>query len=239
MGSLILLPNLLTEEATFAPYFKLFLLDEVKKLNGLIAESTKGARQFFKIFKDPLINKLTLSFLKKENTKGDLDFLLEPIEDGERWGLISDAGLPAIADPGSDLVLRARIKGLKVEAFGVTSSIAGSLMLSGLPGQHFTFHGYLPKEEGERKKALVKIEALSKKEGSTHIFIETPFRNVALFESLMQVLDKETYLCIAIDLSSPKEEVHTRKVKAWINQKIDFDERPAIFLLNGRVNKIK
>lgn len=235
MGSLILLPNLLTEEATFAPYFKLFLLDEVKKLNGLIAESTKGARQFFKIFKDPLINKLTLSFLKKENTKAELDFLLEPIEAGERWGLISDAGLPAIADPGSDLVLRARIKGLKVEAFGVTSSITGALMLSGLPGQHFTFHGYLPKEEGERKKALVKIEALSKKEGSTHIFIETPFRSAALFESLMQVLDKETYLSIAIDLSSPKEEVNTRKVKSWINQKIDFDKRPAIFLLNAKI----
>ncbi len=232
-GALILFPHLLSEEATFRDAFKLFLLEEVQKLDGLIAESQKGARSFFKIFKDPKVNSLTLSFLTERSNKGDIDFFLEPIEKGERWGLISDAGLPGIGDPGSALVLRARSKRLDVRAFGVTCSITGALMLSGLNGQHFVFHGYLPKEEKGRKEALLQIEKLSKKEGSTQIFIEVPHRNEALFQTIIETLDPDAMLCIAVDLSMPTEEVDTMKVRTWARKELNLDKRPAIFLFNA------
>ncbi len=232
-GSLILFPHLLSEEATFREPFKLFLLEEVQKLDGLIAESQKGARSFFKIFKDPKVNSLTLSFLTERSSKAELDFFLEPIEKGQKWGLISDAGLPGIGDPGSALVLKARSKRLDVKAFGVTCSITGALMLSGLNGQHFVFHGYVPKEEEGRKKALLEMEKRSKKEGSTQIFIEAPHRNEALFETLIQTLDPDTMLCIAVDLSAATEEVDTMKVRTWARKKLNLDKRPAIFLFNS------
>ena len=232
-GSLILLPNLLSEEATFREPFRSFLIEEVQKLDGLIAESSKGAHQFFKIFKDPQINRLTLSFLNERSKPSEIDFFLEPIEQGKNWGLISDAGLPAIGDPGSKLVLRARSKRLRVKAFGMTSSITGALMLSGLNGQHFTFHGYLPKEEEERRKAIVDMEKCSKKEGATQIFIEAPHRNQFLFETLVQTLDPDTMLCIAVDLSAPTEEVDTMRVRTWARKVLNLEKRPAIFLFNS------
>ncbi|MCF7852845.1 MAG: SAM-dependent methyltransferase [Simkaniaceae bacterium] len=212
---LILLPNLLSHEAVFKGAFVEFLRPEILKLQGLFIESMKGGKAFMSLFKEPSLNKATLSYLNEHTKPDELDFLLEPIEQGETWGIVSDAGMPVIADPGSNLILRAHQKGIPVSSYGMTSSILGALQLSGLPGQHFTFEGYLPREEKQRKEMIQKIEAASKKDKSTHLFIETPYRNRDLFQALLQTLHPKTYLSISIELSSPREVVYTKRVEKW------------------------
>ena len=232
-AGLILLPNLLSHEASYKDGFVEMIRPEILKLSGLFIESQKGGRKFMSLFKEPSLNKATLSYLNEHTTKEELDFLLEPIEEGQRWGLVSDCGLPNLADPGANLVLQAKRKGINVTAIGAVCSVTAALMLSGLPGQSFTFHGYLPKEEADRKRVLVKLERLSRETGQTQIFIETPYRNEAMMESMMQVLGSHTYLCVAADISAPTEEVITLRMVGWENQKMDLEKRPAVYLINS------
>ncbi|MDN3504163.1 MAG: SAM-dependent methyltransferase [Rhabdochlamydiaceae bacterium] len=230
---LILLPNLLSTEASYREGFVEMIRPEVVKLSGLFIESQKGGRKFMSLFKEPSLNKATLSYLNEHTSKDELDFLLEPIEQGQKWGLISDCGLPNLADPGANLVMRARRKGIKVSAIGAVCSVTAALMLSGLPGQCFTFHGYLPKEEADRKRLLVKLERISRDTGQTQVFIETPYRNAAMMESAMQVLGSHTYFSVVADISAPTEEVVTLRMVEWKHQKLDLEKRPAVFLINA------
>ncbi|WP_100934869.1 SAM-dependent methyltransferase [Candidatus Chlamydia corallus] len=211
--TLYLLPNTLGNRAveTLPPVIG----EVVHKLNGLIVESDRGGRAFLSLWKLPEVHKFPLAILSKHaRLPKAWDFYLEPIvKHGENWGLISDAGLPCIADPGASLVHRARALGIPVQAFSGPCSITLALMLSGLFSQSFIFLGYLPQSPKERLKSIKK--AVASQQGSTSVCIETPYRNIYTFESLLNSLPSCAELCIASDLSGPNELVLTRPVKLW------------------------
>lgn len=214
---LYLLPNLLSEESLASDWFPQLCFEVVPRLDGLICESEKGARRYLKLFTFPegkSFRDVPLLVLS-EHTKGEeLGKMISQIKGGT-WGLISDAGLPLLADPGSVLVALARRAGIRVVALPGPSSVILSLMLSGLPSQAFAFHGYLPREGGELIERLKVLEERSRKEGSTQLCIEAPYRNLKLFEAMVQTLKGETALSVASDLTGPKEFVITQTVKRW------------------------
>ena len=234
-GELILLPNLLSQSNASKQVFAEFVRPAIAHLQGLFLESPKGGKEFKSLFKDPALNKAMISYINEHTKESDYDFYLEPLEKGERWALVSDAGLPIIADPGSHLVLKAHEKGIKVSAYGMTCSITGALMLSGLASQHFTFHGYLPRDDAQRKHEIQAIESRSQKEGSTHIFIEAPYRNEQLLHALIKTLHPDTYLSVSVDLTGESEQVVTRRVSAWGDVHLDLEKKPAVFILKGNL----
>jgi 16S rRNA (cytidine1402-2'-O)-methyltransferase len=188
-------------------------------LDALIAESEKGGRQFLKKF----FGKITIPiYLLNEHTQ-DLTPLLTLPED--IIGLVSDAGLPCIADPGSQLVFLARKKGIKIEAYPGPSSILLALMLSGLPAQQFTFHGYL-----EREPALLHKQLISLQSHITHIFIETPYRNQKMLEAILKARKPKDLLCVAWDLMGPEQIVISQPIQDW-KQLPNLQKKPAIFLI--------
>jgi 16S rRNA (cytidine1402-2'-O)-methyltransferase len=203
---LILLPNLLSPESTTDDTFTPSVALAVASLDGLIAESPKGGRAFLRHF-----GRLDLpQFLLNEHTK-DLSELLEPLKAGKCLGLVSDCGLPCLADPGRELVLSVQALNIPVKAYSGPSSIPLALMLSGLPAQSFTFHGYL-----ERDPSLLVPQLLAlQQQRLTHLFIEAPYRNEKLFAILVKTLKDKTLLSIASDLTGPAEAVHTHTVAGW------------------------
>ncbi len=223
---LLLLPNLLAEQ----PHHQLYLPASVDKavstLDGLIAESETGGRRYlgrFETKKPPA--QIPIADLNKHTKEADYDFLLEPIKKGERWGLVSDAGLPCIADPGSALVARARQIGIVVQAFVGPSAIMLSLMLSGLPGQRFAFHGYFQQEK------LKEWEKRSQSDQATQLFIEAPYRNRKTLDYLLENLVGPTKLCVAWDLTLPTQGIVSQTVTAWKKSPLpNIDKKPAMFL---------
>lgn len=209
MKKLILLPNLLHEAATFRC--------EVPQLHALIAESEKGGRLFLKQFKVPTCP----IYLLNEHTKNVRE-LLDLKE--EVVGLISDAGLPCLADPGAALVAVARKKGVVIEAIPGPSSVIMALQLSGLSGQTFTFHGYFP-----RGDLRASVKTLSR--GVTHIFIETPYKTGKVFEELLKVLPEEAKLCVAFELTGPDSCVQTKTVREWRGEGVVLQKGRAVFLV--------
>lgn len=225
---LYLLPNLLADHESHAHSLPASVDAAVAKITALIAESEKEGRRFLRRFGKTI----PISLLNEHSTESDKKELLQKIAQGGIWGLISDCGMPCLADPGADLVLMAREKGIAVETFAGPSSIFLALVLSGLGGQHFTFHGYLPKEENLLIQELKRIEKLSCKEKSTHLFIETPYRNGKMLERLLSTLDDKTWLCVACDLTAPTEWVQTRRIGAWKKQtRPSIDKRPAVYVI--------
>ena len=214
--ALLLLPNLLGEIAHHAPFLPASVDKAVLTIDGLIAESATAGRRYLSRFETKKPTNLTSIALFNEHTPdADIDFLLEPIRKGERWGLISDGGLPCIADPGAKLVSRARQSGILIQAFVGPSSILLSLMLSGLPGQRFNFSGYIDKEPLKRAQEIKELEKRSKKEEATQIFIETPYRNDHTLETLLQTLNEKTKLCVAWDLTLSTQGVLSQSVAVW------------------------
>lgn len=232
--ALLLLPNLLGD----IRHHQLFLPASVDKamttLDGLISESESGGRRYLSHFTlSKPVHDIPLALFNKSTPDEDIDFLLEPITKGERWGYVSDAGLPCIADPGAKLVARAYDLGLQVQAFVGPSSITLALMLSGLSGQRFTFYGYPPREEIERK---AKFAALKGQEG-THIFMEAPHRADYTLKSLIEALDKSARLCVAWDLTLPTQGVMCHTVERWRRLQLpNLQKRCAIFLCEVCVN---
>ncbi len=192
-AALLLLPNLLGENRHHEVFLPSSVDAAVKTLDGIIAESEQGGRRFLGHFDtEKAAHLIPLATLNEHTKDDDLDFLLEPLTKGERWGLVSDAGMPCIADPGHKLVRRARQLGIPVQAFVGPSAVMLSLMLSGLPGQRFTFRGYLPKESEERKAEMRKLEQASSAGQATQIFIEAPYRNAATLGDLIATLHDNT-----------------------------------------------
>lgn len=209
MKHLYLLPNLLHPEAIF--HF------EPPHLDALIAESDKGGRHYLKRFSIPSIP----IYLLNEHTK-DLDSLIRL--EHPSVGLISDAGLCCLADPGSNLVSLAYQKGIQVDAFPGPSAIFLGLMLSGFSGQQFTFHGYSPRETLPWLKKLPKQV--------THIFIEAPYRNQKLLQLLISSLHPQDRLCIGIALTGPEQKVITQTIAQWKKAPLpDIQKKPTIFLI--------
>jgi 16S rRNA (cytidine1402-2'-O)-methyltransferase len=231
--ALLLLPNLLGETRHHELFLPISVDKAVATLDGLIAESDTAGRRFLSRFatKKPTAE-IPIALFNEHTPDEEIDFLLEPIRKGERWGLISDAGVPCVADPGAKLVSRARHSGIIVQAFAGPSSILLSLMLSGLPGQNFCFVGYLNKEPQQRKIQVEKLEKISKMEKSTQIFIETPYRNKHLLETLVTTLNEVTRLCVAWDLTLPTQGILSQTVRLWNKSPLpNLDKKNAIYLL--------
>jgi len=234
-AALLLLPNLLGD----LPDHRLFLPASVDQametIDGLIAESETAGRRYLGRFKTKRpARDIPIALLNKNTPPEDYDFLLEPIRKGERWGLVSDAGLPCIADPGYQLVRRMRQLGIPVELFVGPSAFTMALMLSGLPGQAFSFNGYAPKEPANRDKKIQEIEANSLRTGSTQIFMEAPHRNQHTLEALINILKDTTLLSIVWDITLPSQGVMTQAIHSW--KKIPLPhltKKNVVFLLHG------
>ena len=233
--ALLILPNVLGDVKHHEPFLPASVDKAVATLDGLIAESAGGGRRFLSRFetKKPA-HDIPLALFNEHTPDEEIDFLLEPIRQGQRWGLISDGGLPCIADPGAKLVNRARQSGIIVQAFSGPSSLFLALMLSGLPGQRFQFHGYLNKEPKQRSFEIRALENNSRNENSTQIFIEAPYRNAHLLESLLEILNPTTQLCVAWDLTLPTQGVVSQSVELWKKSPLpNLDKKTAIFLLSS------
>lgn len=204
-------------------------IDTARGLRTFIAENAKSARAFLKAIAHPgPLQELKIHTLD-EHTR-DVAPLLKLLLSGEDCGLMSEAGCPAVADPGSALVRRAHGAGVRVVPLIGPSSILLALMASGMNGQHFAFHGYLPVEQTERARKLKELEARARDE--TQIFIETPYRNEALLSALFQHCRGDTLLCIAADLTLPGGFVAAQTIAEWKKKPPIIDRRPAVFVLS-------
>ncbi len=231
-GSLVLVPTSLGETA-----WTHFLPDESRRIAAgirhFVVETPKAARSQLKRLEHPVpIRELRIEALPEDGGEAELDALLAPALAGEDVALMSDAGCPAVADPGARLVARAHALGIRVRPLVGPSSILLALMGSGLNGQSFAFCGYLPVAEDRRDARIRQLEEESRKLGRTQIFIETPYRNERLFEALLAVCRPSTRLCIARDLTSTEEWIRTDRIERWRKAaRPELARRPALFLI--------
>lgn len=235
MATLILLPNLLfDEEENWRFHLPISVEEKVLSLKGLIAEDEKAGRRYLKRFSFPegkSFRDISIRVLNEHTKKEELLDLLDPLLKGETWGLISDAGLPCLADPGSNLVYLARKKGILIEAMTGPSSLVLALMLSGLSAQKFTFHGYLEKESSRLSLAVKQLE---KQPGMTHLFIEVPYRSQNVFQTLLEALSETTQLCVCVNLTAPDQRVWTFSIKEWRKRELpDLHKKPVVFVFAG------
>lgn len=201
-------------------------------ISHYVVENIRSARRFLrKSNPDIVIDDLTFYTLDEHTRPEEIASFLAPLRDGKPVGVISEAGCPAIADPGADLVAIAQREGLPVVPLVGPSSILMSLMASGFNGQSFAFNGYLPVEPAERTRKIKQLEQRAYSEDQTQIFIETPYRNHKMIEELVRTCRPTTRLCVARDISCEGEEIHTRTIAQWKKAKYDIQKRPAIFLI--------
>jgi 16S rRNA (cytidine1402-2'-O)-methyltransferase len=251
-GTLYLIPNTLGDqnrEGQLSLVLPIDTISQASQLRYWIVENAKTARALLKAvhIQKPLICPIQEMQMfewrgpSKEHagkTAPDIKSLLQPLLDGHDVGLMSEAGLPAVADPGSDIVNAAHKLGIPVRAMVGPSSLLLALMSSGMNGQSFSFHGYLPVNHSEKVSALKSLEQESKKKRQTQIWIETPYRNSAMIETMLESLHPNTQICVAADLTLPTEWLKSASVHNWQNtiQKDSgllkkLHQRPAVFLL--------
>lgn len=229
--ALYLLPVTLGEttiESVLPPYNKEIIL----QIKHFIVEDIRSARRFLKkVDREIDIDTLTFYPLNKRTTPEEISGYLKPLIAGLSMGVISEAGCPAVADPGADVVAIAQRKGLKVVPLVGPSSIILSVMASGFNGQSFAFHGYLPIDPSERIKTIKHLEQRVYAENQTQLFIETPYRNNKMAEDILQNCKPQTKLCIAADITCQGEYIKTKTVKEWQGKLPDLTKTPCIFLL--------
>jgi len=202
----------------------------VQALRFFVVEHPKSARQFLKALNLSL-PELTLEVLDEHSGTEDVQRFVRKLEAGVDLGLLSEAGCPAIADPGAALVAEAHRIGARVVPMVGPSSIVLALMASGLNGQRFAFNGYLPARSPDRERGIRELEERSRRLGQTEIFIEAPYRNDQLFAALLRSCDADTMLSLATDLTGATEQLTTRTVAQWENASPNLDRRPTVFLL--------
>lgn len=245
-GTLYLIPNLLVQTlAAGDDTLALSIPEPIQALTAsldyFIAENAKTTRAFLKLIatSHPLATPLQEIRIVELNIKtpaGALPALLAPVQEGRHAGLISEAGVPAVADPGADLVLLAHQRGIPVKPLTGPSSLLLALMGSGLNGQSFAFNGYLPVDAPTRQKRIRQLEERSRQENQTQLFIETPYRNMALLQALAQDCRDTTWITVATDLTGPTEAIHTRTARDWRQSLAqgrapDVHKKPTVFLL--------
>jgi 16S rRNA (cytidine1402-2'-O)-methyltransferase len=223
---LYLLPNLLDENLDHDPFLPSSVGEVVCSLDGMIAESERATRRYMKRFTDKFRD-IPIRLLNKHTQ--EIDSLIAPLQQGEKWGLISDAGLPVLADPGACLIRRLHTLKVPIETLPGPSSIVYALQLSGLPAQHFTFHGYPPKDEKTLKE---KLRTLPKDQ--THLFIEAPHRTDKFLKNLIHNLQEETDLSISWNLTLPSQGVKTQKIAQWKKAIPSLGKVPAVFVVMGK-----
>jgi len=209
------------------------VLAAIKPLTHFVVEQAKTARAFLKAVGTVLpLQELKLEELNEHTRADALEALLSPLRAGHDIGLLSEAGCPAVADPGANLVALAQKENIRVVPFIGPSSLLLSLMASGLNGQRFAFQGYLPAKEVDRSKALRELEAESRKKQQTQLFIETPYRNRQMFDAILSSCQAATRLCVATDLTLPGEYIRTQTIETWKKQTPpEIERRPTVFLL--------
>lgn len=204
----------------------------ILSIRHFIVEEVRTARRFLKKVEPSIdIDSLTFYPLNKHTAPADIAGYLRPLAEGQSMGVISEAGCPAVADPGADVVAIAQRKGLKVVPLVGPSSILLSVMGSGFNGQSFAFHGYLPIEQADRVRTLKQLEQRAYAERQTQLFIETPYRNRRLLDEILRTCRPQTRLCIAANLTCEDEYIRTRTVKEWRGKLPELDKKPCIFLL--------
>lgn len=230
-GKLYLIPTTLgdTEPLEVMP---LSVKKVIEQIDYFIVENEKSARRFIKkITPKKQQNSLKIMLLDKYAEEIETRTYLDVCKEGINVGLLSEAGVPAVADPGATIVKLAHENNVKVVPLVGPSSILMAIMASGMNGQSFAFNGYLPIEKSDRKKALKDLERLSNDKNQSQIFIETPYRNEKMFTDLKATLHPLTNLCIACDITLPSEYIKTYSMKNWEHQKPDLHKRPAIFII--------
>ena len=229
--ALYLIPNLLGEtpvEQVLPSYNHEIIMG----IRQFIVEDVRTARRFLKLVDRSIdIDQLTFYTLNKHTNPEEVSSMLKPLEEGSPMGVISEAGCPAVADPGADVVAIAQCKGLQVVPLVGPSSIILAVMGSGFNGQSFAFNGYLPIEPEDRIKMLKKLEQRAYTENQTQLFIETPYRNAKMMADILKACRPQTHLCIAAGLTTKDEYIKTRTIREWGGKLPQLDKIPCIFLI--------
>jgi 16S rRNA (cytidine1402-2'-O)-methyltransferase len=231
-GRLYLIPNLLDPDGLPEAVLPAAALDRARRLRRFIVEGEKAAwRLLSRVLDRSQAAQVSMDRLDEHTRSEDLPALLEPLLAGEDAGLVSEAGVPCVADPGAALVALAHDRGVPVSPLTGPSSIILALAASGLDGQRFTFLGYLPQDGAGRRKALADIDRGVRSDGATRIFIETPYRNAALLADCAAVLSPDARLCVAASLTGPSERLRSAPVSEWRSAAWQLGKEPAIFLV--------
>ncbi|MEO8384933.1 MAG: SAM-dependent methyltransferase [Betaproteobacteria bacterium] len=234
-GTLYLIPTNLSAPFTPSQILPAHVLATAIRLDHYVAENAKSARAFLKgIGIDRPLQAISIRELNNQTPDIALDEMIAPLLAGNDVGLVSEAGAPGVADPGALLVALAHTKRIPVVPLVGPSSILLALMASGLNGQVFAFHGYLPQEKSARIAAIATLERESQQRTMTQLFIETPYRNQAMYEDLLATLAPGTLLCIARDLTGSNESVYTKPVREWQQHTAEIGNLPTLFLLLAR-----
>lgn len=230
-GKIYLIPSFLGEHAETLEVLPQKVSTVINQLDEYIVENEKSARHFLKKagLQRPL-PEIILHPLNQHTDPAVIGSYLRNLHNGSSIGVISDAGCPGVADPGAEVVQLAHEQGIDVIPLVGPSSILLGLMASGFNGQQFTFHGYLPKERPDRIKKLKELEKLAQK-NHTQLFIETPYRNMHLFDDILQHCDAQLKLCVACDITQPTEFIKTKPLHAWKKQVPELNKKPCLFLL--------
>lgn len=231
-GTLYLIPGPLgdTPPEQVIPEYNFHI---IKQLTVFVVEELRTARRFLrKCGFTSNFDECTFFVLNEHTSLADVPSFLNSAISGSNIGLLSEAGCPAVADPGSALVRSAHESGIRVIPLSGPSSIMMALMASGMNGQNFTFHGYLPVKEPDRIKKIKEIERDLQRTGQTHIFIEAPYRNRQMIDSILSSCMDNTLLCIACNVTMPDEEIKTDSISYWKKRNYNPGKRPAVFLLS-------
>jgi len=232
LAKLYLIPNLISENSENYVITN-FIKEKILEIKFYIVENVREARRYLKkLNTDINIDDLTFYELNKYTKDDEIYDFLKETNNNNDFGLISDAGLPCIADPGSVIVKIAHQKGIKVVPLVGPSSIFMALMSSGLNGQNFAFNGYIPIEKNAKINKIKQLEQKVKKENQSQIFMDTPYRNNKLLDDLISTLQSETNLCIAFDITGKNEFITTKKIAEWKKQKPNLDKKPCMFIID-------
>ena len=230
-GSLYLIPTRLGDNAPLE-VLPISIKKIIESIDEYIVENEKTARRFIKkISSGKSQSSLIIHILNKYTEASELPTFLNACKQGKSVGLLSEAGCPGIADPGADVVKIAHENNIRVIPLVGPSSILLALMSSGMNGQSFTFNGYLPIDRSERKNKLKQLERISTEQNQSQIFIETPYRNNKMLEDICAILQNQTRVCIACDITLPTEYIKTKTVTEWKQVTVDLHKRPAIFII--------
>ena len=231
-GTLYLIPVTLGDNETVSKVLPIYNKDAINNIKYFIVEQVRTARRFLRAINHPVpIDDITFYELNKHTDLNRIFSYLKSAEQGQNIGLISEAGTPCVADPGAIIVEQAHKKDINVVPLVGPNSLILALMASGFNGQQFVFHGYLPIETSARQKKIKTMENAVYREDQTQIFIETPYRNDKILQTMLAILKPETRICIAADLTLTTEFIKTLTVKEWKKYKINLHKRPVVFLV--------
>jgi 16S rRNA (cytidine1402-2'-O)-methyltransferase len=229
-GILYLLPSDFGEDSLIL--LPSYAIDIIQSLDIFIVENEKSARHFLKRigYSKPL-NSIILFSLNEHTSHDEIVHYLDPLKRGINIGILSEAGCPGVADPGAEIIKLAHQNSIQVKPLVGPSSILLALMASGFNGQHFIFHGYLPKEKTARIKMIQRMESDVLNKNQTQIFIETPYHNNNLFKEIIETCSRNTKLCVATEVTLPTEFIKTLTIEKWKNAIPDLHKRPTVFLI--------